>query len=165
MAMVAEEMAQAVINNVKGCNEPTDTNNKLYKAVCDYVESHADVIYSWAGTLSGVPDPVVTIKATIKTAGNLVPTGATTPESAMSAWSTMWNTNAATWMVVWPSGFALSPAFIIPTINFTLSGATEQLPAITHICQEIINGIKKATPSASGSHVAYTGVASFTEIL
>ena len=165
MAMVASEMAQAVINRVRGCDEPVDTNNKVYEAVCNYIESHAEIIYSWAGTLSGAPDPVVTIKATIKTAGNLVPTGATTPESAMSAWSSMWNSNMMTWKIVWPSGFTLSPVLILPTIKFTLSYATDQLSAVTHICREIINGIKKATPSASGSHGAFTGVASFTKVL
>jgi hypothetical protein len=165
MAMVAEEMAQAIIDNVRGCNEPMDTNNKLYRAICDYIESHAQVIYAWAGTLDGVPDPIIIVNATIKTFGSLTPTGATTPESAMAAWSTMWNANAATWMVVWPPDFVLTPAFIIPTINFTLSGATEQFPAITHVCREIINGIKMATPVATGSHIVYTGVASFTEIL
>jgi hypothetical protein len=43
--------------------------------------------------------------------------------------------------------------------------ADNQQSAMTHICQEIINGLKAATPVASGSHAAYTGVASFTQLI
>ena len=163
--MVDVEMANYVIGRVKDLYEPNETCNVFYQAACEYIESHAQVIYAWAGTLDGAPDPIILINSTIKTAGRLTPVGTDTPEATISAWSSVWNANAATWMVIWPPGFALTPAFIIPTINFTLSGATEQFPAITHVCREIINGIKKATPAATGSHIAYTGAASFTEIL
>ena len=70
-----------------------------------------------------------------------------------------------TWRIVWPAGFTLSPAFIIPTINITPSMATEQQSAMLSVCSQIIAGLKQATPTASGNHVAFTGIASFTQII
>lgn len=166
MAMVASAMASSIINNINQSSDPVDANNKFYRALCDYVEANAEVIYSWSATNPrGTPDPQVIINATIKTSGSLSPSGATDCSSALSAFASTLNANAAIWQVVWPAGFALSSAFIIPTIVFTPSMADNQQSAMIHICQEIINGIKLATATVAGSHGAYVGVATFTSIL
>ena len=168
MALIASSMANFIISNIYQVTDATEANSKFYKALCDYVEANAQVFYSWTAALTSTPftpDPMVIIQATIKTAGTLTPSGANEPGSALSIFSANLNANAATWMITWPPGFSLSPAFIIPTINITPSMATEQQSAMIHVCQEIIDGIKKATPVASGSHASFVGVASFTQIL
>jgi len=168
MAMVASAMASSIIGSINQSSDPTDANNKFYKGLCDYVEANAQVFYAWSAALPSppnTPDSTVVIQAKIKTSGSLSPSGATDCASALSAFASTLNANASLWVIQWPTGFALSPAFVIPTITFTPSMADNQQSAMTHICQEIINGLKKATPTASGSHGSFIGVASFTSIL
>lgn len=168
MAMVASAMASSIIGNINQSSDAADANNKFYKALCDYVEANAQVFYAWSAVSpppASTPDPMVVIQATIKTSGSLSPSGATECSAALAAFAATLNANAAIWQVVWPAGFALTPAFVIPTIVFTPSMVDNQQSAMTHICQEIINGLKAATPVASGSHAAYTGVASFTQLI
>jgi uncharacterized membrane protein YdcZ (DUF606 family) len=132
------------------------------------VEGNADVYYSWTAALTSppfTPDPMVIIKATIKTTGSLSPSGATTCEAAMAQFSADLNRNAVLWQIIWPAGFSLSPAFVIPTINITPSMATEQQSAMLSVCSQIIAGLKLATPTAAGTHAAYTGIATFTQLI
>ncbi len=168
MAMVASAMANSIISNIGQSTDAADANNKFYKALCDYVEANAQVFYSWVAALPSppnTPDPTVIIEAKIKTMGSLSPSGATDCSTALSIFAATLNANAATWLIQWPAGFALSPALVIPTIVFTPSMATEQMSAMTHICQEIINGLKLATPAAAGTHAAYVGAATFTQLI
>lgn len=164
--MTASAMASSIISNLSQSSDPGEANNKFYKAICDYVEANAQVFYSWSATNpSGSSDPQVVIEAKIKTSGSLSPSGATDCSSAMAAFSSTMNSNAATWQVIFPPGFSLSPAFVLPTMVFTPSMADNQGAAMNHICQEIINGLKAATPVANGSHSSYTGTASFTKLI
>lgn len=155
-------MANAMISELKDETQHVSAINKFYLAICKYVEANMEVYYNWHGILTSTPfspDPIKEIKATIKTdMGSFDPftgneDGGTTALPILSA---ALNAKAATWHVVWPPTFEkISPAFIIPTINLTLSGATEQLPALEHICDEIINGIKQATPIIGGNHFSF----------
>lgn len=166
MAMTPNGMASAIISSVSGSTDAYDANSKFYKALCDYVEGNAQVFYSWSAiNPSGSPDPMVIIKATIKTTGSLSPNGATTCEAALAQFSADLNRNAALWQIVWPAGFSLSPAFVIPTINITPSMATEQQSAMLAVCTQIIAGLKQATPTAAGTHAAFTGTATFTQLI
>ena len=168
MAMTPNGMASAIISRISGSTDAVDANNKFYSALCEYVEGNAEAYYSWSAALTSTPytpDPQVIIKATIKTTGSLSPSGATTCETALSIFSADLNRNAALWQVVWPAGFSLSPAFVIPTINITPSLATEQQSAMISVCSQIIDGIKQATQSATGSHVSFVGLASFSRII
>ena len=166
--MTPNGMASAIISSVSGSTDAYDANSKFYKALCEYVEGNAEVYYSWSAALTSppfTPDPMVVIKATIKTTGSLSPNGATTCEAALAQFSADLNRNVAMWSIVWPAGFTLTPAFVIPTINITPSMATEQQSAMLAVCTQIIAGIKQATPTASGSHISFVGIASFTQII
>ena len=164
--MTPNAMASAIINSVGQSTDAADANSKFYKALCDYVEGNAQVFYGWAAVNpSGTPDPQVIIEATIKTTGSLSPSGATTCEAAMAQFSADLNRNAAMWSIVWPAGFTLSPAFVIPTINITPSMATDQQSAMIAVCAQIIAGLKLATPSAAGTHADYAGTATFTQLI
>ena len=164
--MTPNGMADAIISSVSQSTDAYDANNKFYKALCDYVEGNAQVFYSWAATNStGTPDPQVIIEAKIKTTGSLSPNGATTCDAALALFSADLNRNASLWQIVWPAGFSLSPAFVIPTINITPSMATDQQSAMIAVCTQIIAGLKQATPTASGNHAAYVGTASFTQLI
>ena len=168
MAMTPNGMASAIISSVSGSTDAYDANNKFYKALCDYVEGNAQVFYSWTAFLTSTPfspDPQVIIEAKIKTTGSLSPNGATTCEAAMAQFSADLNRNAALWQIIWPTGFSLSPAFVIPTINITPSRATEQQSAMLAVCTQIIAGLKAATPTAAGTHFSYTGTATFTQLI
>jgi hypothetical protein len=168
MAMTPNGMASAIISSISQSDNASDANSKFYKALCEYVEGNAEVYYSWSAALTSppfTPDPMVVIKATIKTTGSLSPNGATTCEAALAQFSADLNRNAAMWSIVWPAGFTLTPAFVIPTINITPSMATEQQSAMLAVCTQIIAGIKQATPTASGSHISFVGIASFTQII
>ena len=166
MAMTPDGMASAIISSVSGCTDAYDANNKFYKALCDYVEGNAQVFYSWSAVNpSGSPDPMVIIEATIKTTGSLSPSGATTCEAAMAQFSADLNRNSSLWQIVWPAGFGLSPAFVIPTINITPSMATEQQSAMLSVCTQIIAGLKQATQTAAGAHAAYVGTATFMQLI
>ena len=164
--MTPDGMASAIISSISGSTDAYDANNKFYKALCDYVEGNAQVFYSWtAVNPSGSPDPQVIIEATIKTTGSLSPNGATTCEAALAQFSADLNRNAAMWSIVWPAGFTLGPAFVIPTINITPSMATEQQSAMLAVCTQIIAGLKQATQTAAGAHAAYAGTATFTQLI
>ena len=166
--MTAEGMANQIIQETDQCNDPFQANSKFYKGVCDYVEANAQVFYSWTAFLTSTPfspDPQVIIEAKIKTSGTLTPSGATDCSSALSIFSSNLNANASTWTIIWPAGFSLSPAFVIPTINITPSSATNRDDAIVHLCREIIAGLKLATPAAGGTHGPYAGNASFTQLI
>lgn len=159
-------MASAIIGSISESTDAYDANSKFYSALCDYVEGNAQVYYGWNATNStGTPDPQVTIEAKIKTSGSLSPNGATTCESALAQFSADLNQNASLWEIVWPTGFSLSPAFVIPTINITPSMATEQQSAILAVCSQIIAGLKQATQTAAGAHSDYKGTATFMQLI
>ena len=166
MAMTPNGMASAIISSVSGSTDAYDANSKFYKALCDYVEGNAQIFYGWAAVdPKGSPDPQVIIEAKIKTTGSLSPNGATTCDAALAQFSADLNRNAALWQIVWPAGFGLSPAFVIPTINITPSMATEQQSAMLSVCTQIIAGLKQATQTAAGAHAAYVGTATFTQLI
>lgn len=159
-------MANAIISDIKEIDDPKRANDAFYNALCKYVEANAQVYYAWAATNpTGTPDPMIVITATIKTTGSISPSGATDPDSALSMFSAMLNAQASLWQVVWPAGFALSPAFVMPTINITPSKATDMNSAWNAVCAQIIAGLKTATLGAGGAHGAYTGAATFTSLI
>lgn len=166
--MNPQAMANAIISQVQSISDPAAANTAFITALCQYVTSSAQVLYSWTAVSpppASTPDPMVVINATIMATGSMSPSGATTPDSAMSMFSATLNSIASTWMIVWPPGFALTPAFVIPTINITPSMKDNMNDAWVAVCTQIIAGIKTATPAASGSHAAYIGAATFTQIL
>lgn len=172
MAMTPPAMANAIKSAINKIDDPSQSINKFYKALCDYVEQNAMVIYAWVGIQPGtppVPDPTVVINAKIKTAGSISLSQANNPAAACSMFSQALNTAAATWMIQFPAGFALTPCFVIPTIVITPSGANNRDVAWLAVCSQIIAGIKLATPTALGSHGGFLAPpgsgAAFTSIL
>lgn len=164
--MTPPAMANFIISNVQGNTDASAANNAFYNALCSYVEANAQVFYAWVATNpTGSPDPMVVITATIKTTGSLSPSGIDNPSGALAAFSANLNSQAALWQVIWPPGFALSPAFVIPTINITPSMATDMNSAWNAVCAQIIAGLKTATPAAAGAHGAYVGAATFTSLI
>jgi len=166
MAMNASDMANHIISAMgNNIDDPGEANSSFYSALCDYIEDKAEVIYMWTAVdPTGSPDPTQKVTCKIKTSGSLSPSGATDCGSALAAFAGALNSNASTWLCEWPAGFAISPTLIIPSIVFTASKATERGPAITHICQEIINGLIAATLNPGGTHGSYTGTATFIKI-
>lgn len=171
MAMIPNAMANQIISSLSGCDKPDDAINKFWKAVCDYVSANAQVMYSWVGLQPSVPapipDPTVMLTCTIQTGGSLSPSGQNTAAGAFAALTAAMNANCATWMIIWPPGFALSPAFVMPTISLSPSGATDQMSAMIMLSTQIIAGLKMATPMASGTHGGFIGSpgASFISII
>lgn len=171
MAMIPNAMANQIISSLSGCDKPDDAINKFWKAVCDYVSANAQVMYSWVGLQPSVPapipDPTVMLTCTIQTGGSLSPSGQNTAAGAFAALTAAMNANCATWMIIWPPGFALSPAFVMPTISLSPSGATDQMSAMVMLSTQIITGLKMATPMASGTHGGFIGSpgASFISII
>lgn len=171
MAMIPNAMANQIISSLSGCDKPDDAINKFWKAVCDYVSANAQVMYSWVGLQPSVPapipDPTVMLTCTIQTGGSLTPSGQNTAAGAFAALTAAMNANCATWMIIWPPGFALSPAFVMPTISLSPSGATDQMSAMVMLSTQIIAGLKMATPMASGTHGGFIGSpgASFISII
>ena len=170
MAMNPVSMAESIIEAISGIDVPDAAMNTFYTALCIYVETNAEVFYSWSATNPfAVPDPVTLLECKIKTTGFLVPSGMSTPREALDELSAKLNINASMWKVVWPPEFSISPAFIIPTIHITPSMKDTQLDAWVAVCTQIIEGIKKATPGPlSGEHEEYkipTPGASFIKIL
>lgn len=158
--MNSSSMASYIISSLSGVNDPREANNKFYRALCEYVEGNAEVYYSWSATTppsSSTPDPQTILRCSIKTSGSLSPSGETTPEGALNKFSEDLNMNARSWRIIWPFGFVISPAFIIPTIKVTPSKADNQRDAWLSVCREIINGLKSATPGPlPGTHGGFT---------
>lgn len=168
MAMTPSGMADYIQSHVRGATDAVTAINNFYRALCEYVEMNAIVTYSWAAvdpTNFNLPDPITVITCDIKTAGFLSPSGLSTPEAALSRFSADLNTQASLWSVTWPPGFEISPAFVLPTINLTLSYATEMGSAWLHLCTQIIAGLKAATPVGSGVHGKFIGSASFISLM
>lgn len=160
MSMDSSSMSSAIIDSISGIDNATDAINKFYSSLCKYVEDNAQVYYTWSAALPpplNTPDSTVLLECKIKTSGSLSPSGQDTPEGALGMLSSDLNKNASLWEIVWPSGFSISPAFILPTISLSPSNSDNQRSAWEHICDEIISGIKKATPGPlSGIHGDYT---------
>ena len=171
MAMIPNAMASQIVDYVSGCTDAATANNKLWQAICDYVSANAQVMYSWVGlqpsVAAPIPDPTVMLTCTIQTGGSLTPSGQNTAAGAFAALTAAMNANCATWMIIWPPGFALSPAFVMPTISLSPSGATDQMSAMVMLSTQIIAGLKMATPMASGTHGGFIGSpgASFISII
>lgn len=166
--MTSSAMASFVVNNLGGSTNASEANNKFFKALCDYCEQNMQIFYSWVATTpppASVPDPMTVIECKVKTTGTLSPSGVSDCNSALAAFSSNLNSQAVLWQIVWPAGFSLSPAFILPTIKITPSMAENPEDAWNAVCSQIIDGLKLATPTASGTHGSYVGVATFTNIL
>lgn len=167
--MNSNGMSSDIIDALDGLDTVGGTS-KMWKAICDYVKSNAKVKYSWVGVSSvGVTDPTVIISATIDTStGNTLSLPnidkADSASAALGILSAGMNTAAAKWRIKWPTGFTLTPCFVIPTIVITPSMKDNQSDAIKALCTQIINGIKAATPATSGTHMAYMGAGAFTLI-
>lgn len=169
MAMIATAMAQNIIKNVSMMTDFTTARSTMWNAVREYVEKEAEVKYTWAGVNPvGAPDPMVVLPCTIDTSSD--PSLSSViwggdPITALSVFTAEANKCIATWKIVFPTGFALSPSLVIPTVVFLPSMATDQITAMTFISQCIINGIKTATSTASGAHAAFVGQAGFVSIV
>lgn len=173
MALVGAAMAQAVIGKIANSSDPGMARKAFWDAVKEYVSASGMVNYSWVATLpppASTPDPMVMVPCTIDVSSDPGLSGAqygSDPNSALAAFAAECNAAASTWMIMWPAGFAVSPCFIMPTIQFTQSGADNQLAAMTHICTEICNGLlgAHATPAAAGAHAAYIGAGSLIAVI
>lgn len=157
--MTPSAMANFIIGQIQGIDNASSAINTFYSALCSYCEANMEIQYSWAATTPppvSSPDPMMLLSCKVKTTGSMSPSGANTPEAANSMFSATLNQNAALWQVVWPSGFALTPAFVIPTITITPSGATTMNDAWLAVCTQIIAGLKAATPTATGVHGSFT---------
>lgn len=162
MALSPSSMASYIYGHVQGSQEASVAISKFYQALCSYCEENMEVQYSWAATTpstpSPIPDPITLLSCKIKTSGSLSPSGATTPEAALSKFAADLNSQISGWQVIWPTGFVLQSAFILPAIVFTPSMATTPEEAWEHIAKEIIAGITvAATPGPLlGTHGIYT---------
>ena len=166
MTMVPSALASKIMSDTSKITDPSTALNTLWSAICEYIQSNAVVTYSWAATdVKANPDPVVIWAGTLATGGQLSLSGLSVPSAAMSEMSSQMNVQAATWRVVPASGFSLSPGLVIPSIALSLSGVASREAAINHLASEIIDGIKAATPALTGTHGAFTGVATFVSIL
>jgi hypothetical protein len=171
--MSPELMADDLKNSLAGC-----TGGGIFvmwNAICNYVESNAEVLYSWIAYSTTVPpvqDTTVIINAKIDTTNgrNITLDGienATNAEGALSIISDGMNEAISKWVVSWPIGFTLSVCNIIPDIELTPSKKSDQKGALEFLCSQIINdGISKATLGTAGNHLGiYNGAGSFTSIL
>lgn len=165
MPLSSSSMASYIYSQIQGSTDANDAISKFYKALCSYCEENMIIQYSWASTTPpfpftppSSPDPMTLLSCKIKTTGSLSPSGATTPEEALSRFSADLNAQVSGWQVIWPTGFVLPPAFILPAIVFTPSMATTPEEAWEHIAREIIAGITiAATPGPlPGVHGIYT---------
>ena len=170
--MTAKNMANAIKNSgIKECKDAASALQKFWKAVCDYVSKNLEAKYAWVGVnpTSGAPDPIVILNCKCKAMGVLTPCNLTENNSALAAMSVQMNASAATWMIMPDTtkspGFAVTPGLIIPTIKLSASKITDPDSALEFMCNQIIMGIKAATPSLAGSHAAFTGTATFTAII
>lgn len=169
--MTPNAMASYIIGQLQGIDNAANAINTFYSALCSYVESNMEVIYSWSATTpppTSTPDPMVVLNCKVKTTGSMAPSGIDNPGGALAAFSADLNRNAALWTVIWPAGFTLTPALIIPSISISASGATDMNSAWLSVCSEIIAGLKAATPIATGAHGGFsvpTPGATFTQIL
>jgi len=170
--MTASGMANAIRNSgIQNCTDASDALNNFWNAIKNYVENNLEATYSWIGVNpeAELPDPVVIVKCKAKTSGNLTPCQLKNAESALAVMSAQMNTSAATWRLspdtTKSPGFSLSPAFIIPTISLSASRLTDPASSLEFVCNQIINGIKIATPTMAGNHTVFTGTATFTNII
>lgn len=159
--MNPSSMASYIYGQVYGSTTADDAIFRFYQALCQYCEANLELYYSWAAVTpppTSTPDPMVILQCKIKTCGSLSPSGAKTPGEALGRFAADLNTQVSGWQVIWPPGFVLPPAFIIPGIVFTQSMATSPEAAWNHICQEIITGITMAaTPGPlPGTHGGFT---------
>lgn len=171
MAMESKSMASYIMNSINQISVPADAINSFYKSLCEYVENNAQVFYDWAAispTTPPAPDPQILIEGKIKTRGELVLSGESTPEGACNKFASDLNKVISTWTVEWPTDFSIMEAFILPEIVFKPCGYDNRESAWEYFCNQIILGIKQATLGPlSGTHGIFVSSpgATFKEII
>lgn len=170
--MIASAMAEAIKNSgIQNCKDAASALQMFWNAVCLYVSTNLDAMYTWVGVnpTSGAPDPIVLLKCKAIAVGTLTPCNLNNTNASLAAMSAQMNASAALWTVIpdvtTSPGFLVTPALIIPTIVLTASNMTDPNAALEFTCQEIINGIKAATPVLTGTHMAFTGTATLASII
>lgn len=170
--MKANEMALAIQNSgIKNSKDASTALQFFWNAICNYISNNCEVKYAWIGTNpgTGIPDPIVFVNCKVNATGSLTPCNLKDTNAALGAMSTQMNTNAATWTVIpdikTSPGFLLTPSFIIPSIVLTPSNLNNNISALEHICNQIILGIKTATPVMTGTHLTFVGTATFLSII
>ena len=160
MALDKEGLKNKILAETEQLNTPESANNALWKAICDYIEENAEVIYQWSAYNSdGSPDPKTEWTGKIIVSGSLSPCGKDTPSDALSSITSSMNSNVNSWTIEPESGFDVSGETITNSgIDLQLSMADTRDAALLSIASDIIDGIKKATPPVmSGSHGSYQG--------
>jgi hypothetical protein len=170
--LIANEMANAIKNSgINACTDASSAMQKFWNAVCTYVSNNLEAKYSWIGVnpTSGAPDPITILNCKCVANGSIQPCKLNEINSALLSTSSQMNMSAATWLIV-PNqkkspGFILTPGLIIPTISLSASNINEHNSALQFMCNQIITGIKKATPILTGTHGVFTGTANFISIV
>lgn len=168
MAMEAQGLANMIKAKTQDITSPEAANNALWEAICEYVESNAEVLYQWSAVdSSGMSDPTVSWIGKIKTSGNLVPCGCNTPEEALSSVSRSMNNNVNAWTIIPAPGFSTSgPTISNSSIELKKSMASNRDAALLSIATDIVAGIQAAIPPThSGAHGSYTGATTSGKIL
>ena len=170
MPMISIAMAAQMKSDLDGCT--SDGLSKMWDSICSYVKSNAQVLYSWVAFSSSVPptpDPMVVITASIDTSGSSLSVPGidqiTDTDTALSMISAGMNLSAAKWKIKFPTGFSVSPCFVIPSISLRASNSSIQMTALQSICSDVISGITAATPGMAGTHTIYTGTGIFSSIM
>jgi hypothetical protein len=160
MAMVASDMKEAIISKMaEEAGSAAAANKKFGDAVLEYIIDNMDITYGWAATnpASGVPDPVVSFKASLSGSGTLA------PSASFALFLIALATLIKSSITISPAaGFSLSPLSFNPGGVLTVVMALQdtQDAAMTSFCQQVITSLKSSFPNpapASGSHAAFVG--------
>jgi len=160
MSMNAADMKDAIISKMSNeAGSAVAANKGFGDAVLEYIVDNMDITYGWSATnpASGVPDPIVTFKASLSGSGTLAPSG--TFEDFLLKLAALIKSSISISPAV---GFSLAPLSFNPlgVITAVMNKETDQDTAMQNLCSQIIASLKTSFPNtapASGSHAAFTG--------
>lgn len=165
MALTVDGLTTKLVSSLSNIDVPENAIKVFWDTICLYFKENAEVTYNWVGKNPSGMTEALAIKGTLKVGSTLSLCFLSDPDEALADMSKQINKAAATWTVIPPTGFVLTPMYVIPSVALGKSEKTEQKDAITAIASDIINGIKSATASSTGNHGAFVGTATFTSIL
>lgn len=179
--LVVTDLESAMKAAVNGMTDPAAANTALGNAISNYINTNAEVTFSWAAAQTapppptGAPDPLLVANGKVSgVAIVLTPSGSTDAAASQAALasSIVAGVSAGTYTVSDP-GFSVSPGSLAtaPTISsLALSPTGQAEGGMLDIATKIVTWLKTLIPAApcGGTHsvppAVFTGSATATAI-
>lgn len=165
MALVAQDLADAMIAALAGKTTPAAANTALGNAIALYIQTNAEISFSWSGASASIPpvnDPVTTDKGVFDSCSiSLTPSMLTASPAALTALALQLQLGMVVATYKMSQAFVVSPGIcssITPMASLSISGSTAE-ETMLDLATKIIAWVTAYVPSVpcTGVHGIFAG--------